>query len=97
MEELEFKVMLGIVAVILATCSLVANFVLIEICCMRIEKAADREQGREWKEEHEREVRRIQKRREKNRSATIKKWLRDVSDTQSYEKKRCRMLIDRQA
>lgn len=96
MAELEFKVMLGIVAVILATCSIAANFVLIEICCMRIQEEAAKEKSREWEEEKEEEIRRIQERLEKNRSETIKKWMNDVSDTQASAKRRYRLLVNKQ-
>ena len=74
MEILEFKVMLGIIAIILSAGSIFANFLLIDMCCTHME----REDARNWEQTRKDEIERIEKRMEHHRRETMRKWYRDV-------------------
>lgn len=93
MANLEFKAAMGIVAIILATCSIAVNFILIEMYCMHIGKAMAEEKSQEWAQEQEEKIRIMQERLERNRSETIRRWMDDVSDTQSSDRRRHRLSI----
>jgi len=93
MANLEFRAVMGIVAIILATCSIAANFILIEMCCMHIGKAMQEEKGQEWAQEQEEKIKIMQERLERNRSETIRMWLDDVSDSQASDRRRHRLTM----
>ena len=78
MAELEFRAAMGIVAIVLATCSIFANFVLIDMCCTRIEQKEARMKIQDWELEKRDEIEQIQARMELNRRKTILRWMQDV-------------------
>lgn len=88
MMGLEFKAALGIVAVILAACSIFANFVLIDMCYTRMEKEKAENDAREWEKTRQEEIAQMEKRLERHRMETITRWMQDVADTNIKDKRK---------
>ena len=74
MADLEFKAVMGIVAIILSAGSIFANFLLIDMYCTHMEW----EDTKNWELTRKDEIERIEKQMERHRRETIRKWYKDV-------------------
>ena len=84
--ELEFRAAMGLIALILAACSIAANFMLIDMYYTRMEQKAAMLDARRWRQNQKKKIARIEKRMERHRRETISRWMKDVKGAEEWRR-----------